>query len=510
MADIVIGSGPAGVSVAQALLARGREVVMLDGGKVLEDAARARRDAIAATAPEDWTDAARDAWQAPQFDTPDGQVRRYGSDFAMEPGVTTLSDPDGFALRASRAVGGLSNLWGAAVLPYRTADLAGWPVTAEALAPHYRAVAGFMPVAGRADDLEALLPAFPMEGRRPLPPSPQAEVLLARLDAARAALAGMGVHAGAGRQAVDAECRQCGQCLHGCPWGHIWSAARTVAELRARTGFTHRPGPPAQGFAETAEGVEVTLEDGTRLAGTRLFIAAGVLETARLLLASHPGGAGRLRLRESGYFFLPALHRWRAKRRPDAPPFTTLPQAFVEIDDPSVSPHLVHAQLYTWNAFYPRDLVASYGAKLPGSAPLWRALARRLIVAQVFLHSDHYAAVDVTLAPDGRLAATVAADPGTALVANAATARLGRALGHAGLSTLGFARRPGAPGSSFHVGGSVPMASDPAPGQADRLGRPQGLGRVHLVDASVLPSIPATTITFSVMANAHRIGTEAP
>jgi choline dehydrogenase-like flavoprotein len=29
---------------------------------------------------------------------------------------------------------------------------------------------------------------------------------------------------------------------------------------------------------------------------------------------------------------------------------------------------------------------------------------------------------------------------------------------------------------------------------------------VHAVDATVLPSIPATTITLTVMANAHRIG----
>jgi hypothetical protein len=29
------------------------------------------------------------------------------------------------------------------------------------------------------------------------------------------------------------------------------------------------------------------------------------------------------------------------------------------------------------------------------------------------------------------------------------------------------------------------------------------------VDASALPSVPATTITFSVMANAHRIGAES-
>jgi choline dehydrogenase-like flavoprotein len=35
------------------------------------------------------------------------------------------------------------------------------------------------------------------------------------------------------------------------------------------------------------------------------------------------------------------------------------------------------------------------------------------------------------------------------------------------------------------------------------------MDRVHLVDASVLPSIPATSITFSVMANAHRIASTA-
>jgi choline dehydrogenase-like flavoprotein len=53
------------------------------------------------------------------------------------------------------------------------------------------------------------------------------------------------------------------------------------------------------------------------------------------------------------------------------------------------------------------------------------------------------------------------------------------------------------------------MSSHPTGFASDTLGRPAGLTRVHAVDSSVLPSIPATTITFSVMANAHRIGTLA-
>jgi hypothetical protein len=62
------------------------------------------------------------------------------------------------------------------------------------------------------------------------------------------------------------------------------------------------------------------------------------------------------------------------------------------------------------------------------------------------------------------------------------------------------------PGRGFHTGGTFPMRFEPTALESDTLGRPHGWKRVHAVDATVLPSIPATTITFSVMANAHRIG----
>jgi len=64
------------------------------------------------------------------------------------------------------------------------------------------------------------------------------------------------------------------------------------------------------------------------------------------------------------------------------------------------------------------------------------------------------------------------------------------------------------PGRSFHSGGSFPMTAEPRGFQTDLLGRLPGWKRVHAIDSTVFPSIPATTITFSAMANAHRIGWE--
>ncbi len=509
MTDLVIGSGPAGVAVAAALLARGRRVLMIDGGKVLEPQGLARQEAVAATPPDELTAADRATWQAPQYAGTPGQVRRYGSDFAMEPVQATFAGAGGVALRASRAIGGLSNLWGAAVLPYRQQDMAGWPITAGDLAPHYRAVAALMPICGPTDDLSPLFPAFAAPDHPALAASPQGGELLRRLASHRDALARVGCFAGAARVAVRPACHHCGLCLHGCPWNHIFSARTALARFAGSVLFEHRPGVVATAFREDPEGVVVHLAGGTAIRATRLFIAAGVLETARILLASHPGNP-ELILLDSQQAFLPMLHRWRAPARPDQPPHTTLPQLFVEIDDRTISPFTVHGQIYSWNEYYQRDLMASYGRKLPGTTPLWRALSRRLMVAQLFLHSDHSARIALRLSGDGRL--TASATPGTDAgpVMQKAMARMAAAMGRGGMLALRIASRIGAAGASFHTGGTVPMAASPGNGQSDRLGRPKGLSRVHLADASTFPGIPATTITFSAMANAHRIGTLAP
>ena len=42
--------------------------------------------------------------------------------------------------------------------------------------------------------------------------------------------------------------------------------------------------------------------------------------------------------------------------------------------------------------------------------------------------------------------------------------------------------------------------------KTDKYGRLGSSKLIHIVDSSILPSIPSSTITISVMANAYRIG----
>lgn len=506
--DIVVGSGPSGLAVTKALLARGREVTMVDGGQVLSQADQARKTKMAATSPSDWTQEQIDAWQAPQFSPRPGMVSRYGSNHALTEADQTLDNPqDWFALRASHAVGGLSNVWGGAVLPSRQADIVDWPINTDDLAPHYKAVSEFMPMSGRADRLEALFPHVPMSEGRSLNPSPQGRKLLEKFDTIGDALARDGVHVGQARQAVSSDCQYCGMCLHGCPWNQIFSANHALADLQKDPNFTYLRGRIVTHFEQDTNHAKAFLKDSSPLTGDRLYLAAGILETARIVLASQPTPGASLTLLDSQHFFLPMLHRWKPDDNPETAPHHTLTEAFVEMDDKTISPYLTHTQIYGWNEFYAREMIGNYGPKLPGGGPLFRAVSRRLMVAQTFLHSDHSAKVELNLGKNhNRLTATLISNPETEKVMAAASKKLGKSMSRAGLFALQFARRVGSPGSSFHTGGTLPMSASPNGLQTDGAGRLHGLDRVHVVDASILPSIPATTITFTVMANAHRIG----
>jgi choline dehydrogenase-like flavoprotein len=130
---------------------------------------------------------------------------------------------------------------------------------------------------------------------------------------------------------------------------------------------------------------------------------------------------------------------------------------------------------------------------------------------QGYLHSDLSAQIRITLRRAGRnqpanLELAGIENPLTRPALSALRRRLWAERSVMRAIPIPLAMRVGEPGRGYHSGGTFPMRQNPGPLQTDLLGRPTGFSRVHLVDASVFPSLPATTITLSVMANAHRIG----
>jgi choline dehydrogenase-like flavoprotein len=80
-------------------------------------------------------------------------------------------------------------------------------------------------------------------------------------------------------------------------------------------------------------------------------------------------------------------------------------------------------------------------------------------------------------------------------------ARIWRKLGAYPLPSASLAT----PGTDAHLGGVFPMGVS-APHGTSRFGELNAAPGLHLVDGSVLPSIPSKFTTLTIMANADRIG----
>jgi choline dehydrogenase-like flavoprotein len=519
---VVIGSGPAGVACAWALARRGFRPLVVDAGRRLEpDHERRLRDA----ARPEGIDPALVAELERAFPVDVDRLPlkpAFGSLFpyaADEPLLPLLAQE--VAVVPSLALGGLSNVWGAAVLPYRACELEGWPVRVADLASYYRSTFEFVPLAGEHDDLEDHFPLYGDPER--LEPTAQIARVLAGLREARAELRRAGVVGGRARLAVAAgssargtPCRYTGLCMYGCPYGSIYVASATLDELLRAGRVDYRPGLIVDRLEEGPGGVLVRatrLEGGgsETLSADRVFVACGVLGSTRLLLESLDSYGRPVPLLESAYFTMPLLMRRRPARVGRGLAGNTLAQVFLEVDDPDVSTAGVHLQVYGYNDLMLRALASR--SRLPERAAtrVLQPLLGRLLYGQGYLHSDDSPRLSAELLreDDRNLLVLTPGDGAATARRIAAFVRRLRALRPlTGFQPLASMLQIWPQGKGFHVGGSLPMRERPGELESDVLGRPTGFRRVHVVDASVLPSIPATTITLSAMANAQRIAAE--
>lgn len=500
---------------------------MLDAGLTLEPDRATLVEKLKSRRPEDWTAADVAAYQAGMRPDVGGVPLKlvYGSDFAYREADDHLGvHYDNVGLRPSFAKGGLSNVWGAAMMPYLEQDVSEWPFKLSALAPHYAAVLELTGLAASRDELEQPFPLYTSH-LTDLRPSAQCQRLLDTMARHRDALASAGIHFGRSRLAVagnppagNGGCVYCRLCMYGCPFGYIYTSADTVTRLQRDPGFGYQPGVIVTAVRESAAGVEISGYDlltrrPLRWQGGRAFLAGGAIATTGILLRSLGAYEQTVWLKDSQYFLVP-LVLFRKVRGATREGLHALSQVFLEIFDPGGQDTSSHIQIYSNNDLISQAVTQAFGPLARPLGFLARDLQARLLVAQGFVHSRHSSRIAACLTRDKatgeeRLELRAELNPEAGRRVRRLVFRLCRHARLVGAMALPVMLKIAEPGRSFHSGGSFPMSAKPAGYQTDLLGRPPGWNRVHAVDATVLPSIPATTITLSAMANAHRIGWEA-
>ena len=510
---IVVGSGPAGVSVSFPLVEAGLRVLMVDGGAVPSIGLPAGEFLAERFAdPSQWRWMLGEDFHAlshPDALTPKLRTATLGYVFAGFLQANRIETED-FVGVGSLASGGLSNAWGCGVARLSPEELRTFPLLPAEIEDSYARVGRRIGISGGTDDDMTAYFGVDSVAAPPIPMDRLHQRLAAKYEARRARLARVGFRMGRSRIAVLSEdrehrhaCDLSGTCLWGCRRRALYSAVDELPALERHPGFRLRrgfiveqivPGPDC--LAVEGKGIA----GRERLTAARVVLAAGTLASTRLALA--------------------ALQFDRAV------PVLSCPNAAFLLWQPSMlgAPRTRGLGLGQLSyALSVTDSVVGFGSTfsttgLPAAEfirhlPLRKregvALVRHLmsscVVGNIFLPGD-LSASRATLTTAGTLKVTGGQSARVPALMAEAARKLRRAYLALGAALLPTTFRPGPPGIDIHYAGTLPMRAAPGPGETDARGALAGLEGLHIVDGAVLPALSEKSHTLTIMANADRIG----
>ena len=517
---IVVGSGPAGVAVTIALLSRGHKVTMLDNGQKIDKRFELVKSAIASCQSnmkkKELVEVLKEPGRKAFTSNEDQKKLAYGSRFPYCNDYTQNNS----CITQSHAYGGLSNVWGAAILPYRDSEYEGWPksVTQE-MSHHYKQVMKIIPLTIRENISGLSFPLYSNEYQL-INLGNQAKKLFEHISTNnnKEKLEKIGINIGGARLAVgnifsNQGCLSCGLCMYGCPYDLIFNSAEIVNRLKNNNNFNYLDHHHVLMCKEDANGVKITVNvDGfnSEIFAAKIFIACGVVGTAKIVLESMELYNKPFRIKDSQYFSFPFITNFNIMDLQDVN-VNTLSELFLHIYGQNNFRVDAHMQMYGYNDLYYEIFKHKFGVVAASLLnPLITKLFKRMMAVQGYLHSENSSEMILTLNKlnnnHSKINVEGVVNKNTQMFIMEILTRLKKNKKLIGGYPIAKMLNIGLPGEGNHSGGIFPMASSPAEFETDILGRLKNWKRIHIVDSSVFPTIAPTTITLTVMANAHRIG----
>ena len=283
----------------------------------------------------------------------------------------------------------------------------------------------------------------------------------------------------------------------------IYNPAFTLEELCAEGRVEYRRPFLVERFHEEGAGVRVEARhtrtgERAEFRARKLVLAAGALGSAKLALASRADHETRLPLLDNLISYVP-LVGWRHVGRGVERESLPIQLNVVCELEPGEAP--VQASLYGVTATLWNDILFDLPLACRDNMRLLRHLLPAMVVVQLFYPDERRRENTLRLDREGRLELVYEARPRGEIERR--LLRAFRSLGFFGAA--GLCKYPD-PGNSFHYAGCLPMRHEPGAYETHPDGRLHGTRHVFVADAAGFSSLPSKNLTFTIMANAQRIG----
>lgn len=512
---IVVGSGPAGVSVTFPLVEAGLQVLMVDGGKrpVVQppegDFLSARSNDA-----EQWKWMVGEDFHAlRERDSVSPKLRVPTHAYTFDGfGPNNHIEGKDFITVGSLATGGLSNAWGCGVARFSESEMSSFPFADSELTLAYAKVSRRMGISGSVEDDMSDYFGLDEYSQPPLPMDVQHTHLSQQYLNQRKRLNSQGFKLGRSRVAALSEdisdrqaCNLSGSCLWGCRRRSLYSAADDLPALRKHENFSEISGFVVDGLDRfdgnwTVYGHNTSDGERRSISARKVVLAAGTLATTRIVLKT-------LDLRRSVPLF----------SCPTAAFLLWLPRQFgasrvsgFGLGQLSFSLALQENNRAFGSTFATTGIpISEFARHVPmrrrNGIDLLRGLLSSCVVGNLFL-PGHLTDAHAGLRADGSLVVSGGYKREVMPLMDDARRKLRKAYWSLGAMLLPGSFTVGRPGGDIHYAGTLPMNKLPVIGETSEVGEVKGLDGVYVVDGACLPVLPEKSHTLTIMANADRIG----
>lgn len=512
---IIVGTGPSGVASAIGFAEHGITPLILDVGKEMPNVRPANENFYDFRRSND----AFDVMIGRKYETLDHVIhKRSPSPKISSPYMQFVTedsdrlspiDEKGSHMIQSFAKGGLASAWGAGLYRFMDDELVDIPVTASDLVPYYDKLTKIIGISGEDDDLT---PFFGSTNGllKPLILSRKSKKLYSAYQRKKDKLNARGVFIGRPRLGVLSEeydnripydYRNLEMWFPNLPY--VYSPAFTLDKLVKEERAIYRKSVLVKSWSREdghliVNALNVDDESAVSYKCRKLFLAAGTINTSKIVLSSKKDYTTRLPLIENSLLQVPLIIPSFIGRELETDSFgltnlntvinlheynLRLQGSIIELSSPA------RAVFYDMLPLASRDNLRLIKYLLPS-----------MMILFLYFPGSRETAGYVLLNPDDKL--EVKSIPCT--VERKIIREVARVFQSIGAFTHPLLIKP--PAHSIHYVGAMPMAENPGQDyHCDKFGELYNEPGVHIMDGALLSYVPSKNHSFTLMANAMRI-----
>jgi len=488
----VIGTGAAGLGVLVALLAKrsDAEVVVYDVGKRVAEAPSPDNPS------EEWVDSF--------YDKIYKEIRSLYP-FKFPPPKTHLAkqiskQPVGERLEIfkSESFGGLTNYWGATMLPFTAREMTKWPISKEELEPYYQRIAEIVGLAARPDALNEYF-VRDFATRPPIRPFPALSSLNEIINARENKSEEFKIISGLNRCAIETRenklnhCLYCGECLTGCFRDTVYSSRLTINQYLKNPRVRYIKAKVT--LIKKGTSLEIQTDKGYREGGfSKVFLGAGCPASTEIIMRSL-GLKNKLVMNDNATYVFPIFYLGKKSAQARHQSYLALCNLIFGCVPKATTDHFAQVSIYPnfdylWRYNIPPKL-------WPIIRPLILFSRSRIFWARLFIHSDYSQAYSLELDNERLIFNQIKKaepDPIKKLMPI-----IRRAVNHGGFYVPSIP--PICQKVNSHYAGTLAFGNKAVEVSAEG----EIMSNVYLCDSSCFPDSPAVSPTFTIMANACRI-----